>query len=68
MILCSAPSDTVVNGTLSNPSELSKKTATTGLVRSLCHMNEPVLRSNVTVNPLLLPEKCRNSETSNFAW
>lgn len=62
MILFRTSSDTVVNGTLSNPSGPSRKTATTGLVKSFCHIRLPVSRSNVTVNPLLLPEKCKNSE------
>lgn len=60
-ILFKAPSDTVVNGTLNSPSELSRNTAITGLSKSFCHINVPPFRSNVTVSPLLLPQKCRNS-------
>lgn len=59
MILFNAPSETVVNGTLSRPSGPSTKTATTGLFRSFCHINVPDSRSSVTVSPLPLPVKCR---------
>lgn len=61
MIFFNASSDTVVNGTLSKPSGPRRKTATTGLDKSFCHMNVPDSRPSVTVNPLLLPEKCKNS-------
>lgn len=59
MIFFKAPSETVVNGTLSKPSGPSTKTATTGLLKSFCHINVPDSRSKVTDKPLLLPEKCR---------
>lgn len=66
MILFNAPSDTVVNGTLSNPSELRRNTAITGLDKSFCHINDPVCRFNVTVSPLALPVKCKNSTNSQI--
>lgn len=50
------------NGTLNNPSGPSRNTATTGLLRSFCHIKVPLERSNVTVRPLALPDKCSHSK------
>lgn len=61
-MLLSALSETVVKGTLNNPSELNRNTATTGLLKSFNHMNEPVSRFNVAAHPVSVLVTCRNSE------
>lgn len=62
MILVRVSSETVVNGTLNKPSGLIRNVATTGLLNCLSHKNVPFLRSNVTVMPLALPDKCNHSK------